>query len=292
MALTTSSKCSKLLKYLPSRRYPLPPPSCHQTALFSPAHSPYPALMITEEFTFKNSAGDRLAASTSLNDEGDPPEMLMLHGAGAADRSRTAYIAAYLAQQGIGSLRFDHAGCGESSGAAQQQSLQTRFADAKAALRQMDGTARIVMGSSMGAAVAVNLLETITPEVLILFCPAAYAATARSVPFDSRFTTIIRAANSWQTSLTFDQLENFKGRVLMVIGSDDKVIPPDVIDRYEAACANCSRLEILILEGAPHALHLWLQQPENKSVQDEVLETILDFVQNPAEAENRQRSQG
>ena len=88
-----------------------------------------------------------------------------------------------------------------------------------------------VCAFSMGAHIALELLNEQDFRSLILFYPAIYARQAYEVPFgDARFTEILRGDRSWASSDVLASLDRFEGNLLLVIGENDKVIPSEVVD--------------------------------------------------------------
>jgi pimeloyl-ACP methyl ester carboxylesterase len=172
--------------------------------------------------------------------------VLSLHGAGKATRQRIFYLAEKLAENDIGFFCFDFSGHGESTGIMSQSSLSKRCAEAKAAFDFMGSPApTILMGNSMGGYIAVEMLETIQPEYLILICPALYAAKAFDVPFDQNFSDIIRSPNSFEENNILPRLSNFTGQVLLLIGDQDDVIPARVMDIYQSAFESAKSIKLM-----------------------------------------------
>ena len=162
-------------------------------------------------------------------------------------------------EQGSSIGAFDHSGHGESTGEEKKSSLEKRVREACAVIDGFAGDSlRTVCGSSMGGYVAIKMLEKYPLQNLILYCPAVYDKAAYSVPFDSGFTEIIRQPESWKNTDAVGILENFHGNLLVIIGSEDITIPKGVIELINNHASNTKRKEILIVPGAPHAIHSWL----------------------------------
>ncbi len=235
--------------------------------------------MITEEFSLRSPQGHGLAATNVLNIDGDPPVALILHGMHEHGRQIFRKLSEQLAAQNIGALRFDFTGVKDSPGSLANQTLQDKRGEALAALRCFEqGRARMIIGHSMGAQVAASMLDITSPEALLLFAPMAYSASLENTPIDDGFFIRSKSPGSWRDSLTFERLKNYKGRVLLVAGDQDELIPPGMIDAFEAACSNAS-FEKMIIPGAPHGLQGWLQQPENGGDRQQVLEKIAALIQ-------------
>lgn len=123
-----------------------------------------------KEVTFQS---DKLSLAGTLTvPENDIPLpcVIMVHGSGAQDRDGNIsgfntqifkYIAEYLAQRGIASLRYDKRGCGKSEGDFQIAGLSDMVDDACSAVdfisdqsNQIDSKKIYVLGHSEGAVLA------------------------------------------------------------------------------------------------------------------------------------------
>ena len=109
-----------------------------------------------------------------------------------------------------------------------------------------------VLGGSMGGYTAVTLLPRYAIANLILSVPAMYAAEAYAVPFNAGFTEIIRRPNSWESSDAWELLSRFTGRLLIVAGERDTVIPPGVIQGIYEAAKNAKERTLFVAPGASH----------------------------------------
>lgn len=192
------------------------------------------------------------------------PSVLLLHGAGESHRGRSDYLIDIFVAAGLGCIRFDFSGHGESSGARAEASLARRLMEAKhIADNNLDHTQPLMIaGTSMGGHVASQLTALLPVAHLVLLCPAAYDRAAQTVPFGAGFTEIIRAPDSQTRSDIWATLQGFTGRATHIIGTADNIIPAHVSDMYAAALShtNYARLDV---PDAPHGLYEWLpQHPE------------------------------
>lgn len=205
------------------------------------------------------------------------PATLSLHGGGPGGRQRIVDLSSYLAKQGYPVLRFDHSGHGDSTGILAEASLKKRYDEAMAALEFMDVSSGITLiATSMGGAIALEMLPHINVKNLILFCPAAYAAEAFDVPFGHGFTEIIRQPDSYRAATIFENLKNYTGRLLLVTGSADEIIPSEITHLYDESSTNCIRKDVIVVDGAVHALHRWF--PDHPVEQARVYEKVLDCI--------------
>ena len=188
------------------------------------------------------------------------PPVLFLHGAGASDKNRARYIADDLMEKGYSSILFDFSGQGESSGCLKQSSLSKREGEAMAVVESLKlSTVGTIIGSSMGAHTAIGLAGRLRPHALILICPAVYDHAVYSLQFDSGFSEGIRRSESWRDSDAFELLSQFQGNLLIIIGSQDQVIPKDLPNLLYTAAAKSSQREIMVIENADHQIHTWLR---------------------------------
>ena len=204
----------------------------------------------------------------------EPPRLLVLHGAGQSNRERFLQIREHLLTHGIGSVAFDCIGHGETGGDLKQDSLQSRTAQACAVIEASSLPQPFsILAGSMGGYTAVTLLRRYAIANLILVVPAMYATEAFAVPFNAGFTEIIRRPNSWESSDAWELLSRFTGRLLIVTGERDTVIPPGVIQGiYEAAKSAKERT----LFVAPEASHMVLT--DLRAHAPDQLDRVLDLM--------------
>ncbi|CAB5716826.1 putative magnesium chelatase accessory protein [Delftia tsuruhatensis] len=205
------------------------------------------------------------------------PGTLALHGGGRSSRLGYRPLLDFLASHGHSSASFDFAGQGQSGGDLLRSSLAHRTGQALAVAGHL-GMDRPVglIASSMGGHVACGLIDALAPAALVLYCPAAYEAAAQHLPFGPRFQQAIRATRCFKDSPAFEALERFEGRLLLVLGAQDSVIPPEVEQEYASRAVRASSVELLRLPGAGHHLHAWLAErpAESAMVFARVLATL------------------
>lgn len=165
-------------------------------------------------------------------------------------------------------LLFDYRGYGGNPGSPSEAGLAM---DARAALRYLTGRAdvdadRIVyFGESLGAAVAVSLALKRPPAALILRSPFTSLADMAGVhyPFlpaglllKDRFASI-------------EKIGRLAAPLLVIVGSEDGVVPPEQSRRLLAAAGAPGRL--LEIEGADHNDYTLLAG-------EEMIAAIVEFV--------------
>jgi pimeloyl-ACP methyl ester carboxylesterase len=219
-----------------------------------------------------------IACSVDYADGERAPSVICLHGGGPTGRHSTSYLAAALQAEGRSVIRFDFSGQGDSTGKMAASSLAKRLAETKSVLDYFgldDGIS--VIGTSMGGHIACALAREISIENLVFFGPAAYTTRAWDVAFGSGFTEIIREENSFLNSDIVDLLRGFSGNALYFIGSDDEIIPEQVVDLYREALSHCSIFEAYTVVDCPHPIHRWaLKHPE---VQKEIEGKVLSLIE-------------
>jgi pimeloyl-ACP methyl ester carboxylesterase len=214
--------------------------------------------MLSQDFTFQVGL-NRLTGTIDQPEPPVPVRWLSLHGAGTAHRGLVHYLAEHLTAHGQALLRFDFSGHGDSAGKLPDSTLTQRLAEAKAALQFMDTSSGIsLIGSSMGGHIAARLTQHVAVKHLILFYPAAYTRAAETLPFTEQFSAAIRVPGSYHDALAYAALQTFTGHLTIIIGSEDTVIPPEVIERYLQACPHAQSHRLLTIPGAPHRVHGWL----------------------------------
>lgn len=203
----------------------------------------------------------QLHGTTTHSPSHSAPRTLALHGGGASSRLGYQPLLDFLARQGHSCVAFDFAGQGESTGRMADSGLRDRAQQALAVVDFL-GMPRPVslIASSMGGHIACSLIEALAPPALVLYCPAAYEPAALEVPFGPGFQQVIRATSDFAASPAFDALEHFEGRLLLVLGAEDAVIPRQVEAEYCSRARRARSVEVLRLEGAGHHLHAWLRE--------------------------------
>ena len=224
-----------------------------------------------------DTAGARLHGSRWVTQAEQAARVLALHGGGVSTHRGAQWLLAALAAQGWPGAGFDFVGHGETGGALEGSSLAHRIAQARAVAGALPLAApRVLVASSMGGHIACRLIDALRPRALLLFCPAAYEAAAESQPFGAAFQRTIRATTDFDASPAFTALDRFDGRLLLVLGSEDAVIPPAVSAAYRRRARAAERVEVIVLEGAGHLLHRWLDERPHEAarVQARVLALV------------------
>ena len=116
----------------------------------------------------------------------------------------------------------------------------------------------------MGGYIAIKMLKLYHVETLILVCPALYDAKASDVRFDLGFTEIIRSPESWRNTDVLKTLEAYTGNLLVVMGENDEVIPPGVIELIMRHTPHARKKELYSIPDCPHKIHQWIVDYPNE----------------------------
>ncbi len=190
--------------------------------------------------------GDVIALGTS-------PRVLVLHGAGNSNRGRFQMLREELFAKGISSVAFDFVGHGDTGGDLKSSSLSSRTRQACRVVDALNLQQPFsVIGASMSAYTSVKLLEHFQIKSLILLVPAMYTSQAYTTPFNRGFSDIIRQPQSWVQSDAWRILADYTGRLLIVAGENDQIIPRDVINRIYDSAVNAVERKLYIAPNASH----------------------------------------
>ena len=183
----------------------------------------------------------------------DTPPVLILHGAGNSNRGRFHLLREQLYAKGISSAAFDFIGHGDTGGDLKQSSLSSRTHQACRVIDSLNLQQPFsIIGASMSAYTSVKLLQHYQIKTLILLVPAMYTSLAYSVPFNGGFSSIIRQPQSWVRSDAWRILADYTGRLLIVAGENDPIIPRDVIKRIYDSAVNAAERQLYCAPNASH----------------------------------------
>lgn len=217
--------------------------------------------MLVQKFTLP--VGQELIAGVKISrDKTDKrvPQVVYIHGGGVNSAKERVYdIAAPLLEHAT-ITSFDCSGHGESTGELKKGSLKKRTVEALEVIQKYAKEPLVLVGASMGGYIALRLLDCIRIDTLILMCPALYDGQAFEMRFDEGFTTIIRAHESWKNTDILDCLRAFTGKLLVIIGDRDEVIPSGVIDLIMNNAVNVRRKELYRIPDCPHNINTWLKE--------------------------------
>ena len=196
-----------------------------------------------------------------------------------ATASKVHDISGPLLNAGIRIISFNQSGTGDDEPNRHKSSLARREHEARNAFTMFaDHTKPLtVCGASMGGHNAAHMLEHFKVESLILLYAAMYNRNAFNLKFGSGFTECIRQFESWRDSEILDLLERFEGRLLIVHGQKDEVVPMDVVNLFDQYSSRTSEKEIIIIPDCPHRIFPWLKANDPK-MHDYVLQKIVEYA--------------
>ncbi|WP_353681926.1 alpha/beta fold hydrolase [Thiomonas sp. 13-64-67] len=238
------------------------------------------------ETAFTVPSDDRRLHATAIENvagRGDP-YVLFLHGGGISTTSEgVRYLRLALANAGVVSVAFDFFGLGKSGGILEDSSLQRRREETLSVVESLrPRRPRAIVATSMAGHTACRLLEDLNTEALVLFCPAAYDASAETARFGSEFRRVIRSTQDFSRSPAFAALSRYWGRLLVFYGTDDVVIPHEVQERYISSAVNAQNVESVLLTDVGHKLHVWLatHTSDRLAVCSRVIDALVCRVSN------------
>ena len=224
------------------------------------------------------------------------------HGGGRNENGGLNRVAEALGKAGIMSIRMDFPGAGDSKEPFTKLTITNMLADSNAGLLYavrnlpVDKDRIGGFGYSEGSEiVAMQAGQPFTPyKAVALLGPVAHPATIFKSTFDTYyaeaqqngFAEVVTIYGQHQmTSLDWfnetlvanpvGDIEYFKGRVLVLRGNQDTVIPQSEADAYMAATEDSAKSnQFILIPNADHGYGFYSNQPEV----DMVLHTALvDF---------------
>jgi pimeloyl-ACP methyl ester carboxylesterase len=214
--------------------------------------------------------GRRIAVRHRL---GSGPTILFLPGY-ASDMmgSKALALAALAKRRGLGLLRFDYSGTGESPGRFTDGTL-ARWLEEAEAVAALTSDRLLLVGSSMGGWLMLHLAEKIGPRVIGLVGIAA-APDFTDWGYDEEEKAGLRAGeelhrdnpyggDSQVTSAAFwhsgevmrllDRTIAFQGPVRLLHGDRDDEVPPEIAFRIKDRIASAD-VQVTIVKGGTHRL--------------------------------------
>ena len=207
------------------------------------------------------------------------PAVMFLHGfTGSKIESHRLFVetARALASAGIAALRFDFRGCGDSAGLFRDMTVSGQCADARAALRflkrhpDVDAKRLGLLGMSMGGMIAaLTLAETRAFRCAVLWNPVASPRMLRDrrmvagMPEQLKKFGVVDQGGWIMGARFVEELgtvnpvraaARIRTPVLLVVGTEDDVVPPCNAADYRAALEqNRCTFHTHAVTGAGHA---------------------------------------
>jgi dienelactone hydrolase len=216
------------------------------------------------------------------------------HGGGRNENGGLARLAEALGEAGIASIRVDFAGAGDSTEPFTKLSYTTMLADSNAALtwavRNMPVDKRRIGGfgySEGSAVVAMQAGQPFTPyKAVSLLGPVAHPRELFDTFFGGKFDEYYAEAQAngfavvetpfgqiQDTSLEWSQetiaadpagdISYFEGRVQLVWGENEQIIPFSQVEALQAATAGAAkRTTTVTIPNADHGYGFYSDQPD------------------------------
>lgn len=203
-----------------------------------------------------------------LPEGGKAPLVMMLHGFSGDRCERHFFLARlsrHLVAQGVGTLRVDTAGSGESDGEFCDMTPRTRMEDAFAILdfamaqEQVDSSRIMLLGYSNGGFVSANVAARRRDDVSRLVLVSASCRSHKAME-EAKRDTGMPARGSLVVSDKFiadgyelDSIEaaaRYDRPVTIIQGTADVNVLPSAAKLYAETFENC---ELQLVEGADHA---------------------------------------
>lgn len=237
------------------------------------------------------------------------PLVVLVHGHGGTRDEAGAFtrVAAGLARLGIASVRPDFPGCGDSKEPFTKNNLHNMLQDVGAAIEfatahpNIDAGRVGILGYSMGARLSMLTVDdSATIDVAVLWAAvgtngadamfAFFGGNEQYLALRDRakrsgsalFTTPwgqdqqlgYRWFTDMEASRPLDAIAAFRGPLLLLHGTGDRVIDPAVSLAVKNAATRSSELTLDLVEGASHGFGFFSESPD---VSDYVVDTTVDF---------------
>jgi len=126
----------------------------------------------------------------------------------------------------------------------------------------------------MGAYTALKVSEQVPVKALIFLVPAMYDQDAYTIHFGPQFTEIIRKPKSWYHSDAWDVLAKFSGKLLVVAGKNDNVVPQELTEKIYDVATRATRREIYWTNSS-HALGDFIR--DHADDREKIVSMIAEF---------------
>lgn len=209
--------------------------------------------------------------------------ILYCHGNGGNITHRGAIVRRWVRELNVSVLLFDYRGYGRSDGEPSEAGLQR---DAEAALEylkgrpEVDGLPIVIMGESLGGAVAVRLAVSRPPAGLMLECTFTSVPDVAATRYP--FIPVHRLMHNRFDSLS--RIGRYRGPLLMAHGEQDSIVPIRFGRRLFEAAAGTKSFHAI--PDADHNDMAWVGGPEYLAAIDEFLKIVVTGA-NPADTAGR-----
>jgi uncharacterized protein len=261
---------------------------------------------MTNKIIIKNKLYDIPAVLNLPDIEGLKPAVILCHGTGS-NKDEVGdlfiYLANWLAKRGIASIRFDFAGCGDSTAKGQDLTFYGEVDDTEKIYtylchhEQIDSDKIGILGFSQGARVMAEFLGRYPKEIktAVSWSGACHDGIGvfndwfqsyYEIAVENKYVKIplvwredLVLSKEWfeeiKASLPLTNLSFYEGNLLAISGKDDSLVPYDHAIEIANACRGKVR-EYLIIEHANHTFNVL--EKDNPNAAKVVKETVDWFV--------------
>jgi alpha/beta superfamily hydrolase len=208
--------------------------------------------------------------------------LILIPGGGKTiGASRFDMLQHKLLEHNIGSISISFAGVEGSVGTVSEDSLKNRIDTTLTIAKWVEENFAYdqlsLYGVSMGGYIALGVQRVLECNgKIILHTPAAYAQDAHDVQFTDQFTSILRTEQSWKDSYSFDWLQDIKNQVLLIIHSQDEIIPIEISNRYKNIVFKNTNSKVIEIEGAQHSI--WTSDDNNSVYKAQIVSEIINLI--------------
>jgi len=207
------------------------------------------ALPGIEEVTYPTEDGLTLAAWFIPATGEETSGTVVVFNGNAGNRANRLPLGEAFARRGYAVLLVDYRGYGGNPGRPSEEGLG---ADARAAVAYLktrsgfDSDRLLYFGESLGAAVALGLVDHQEPAVLVLRSPFTSLPDVASTHYPFLPTSLLL----WDRYPNLETIRGIDVPVMIVAGSDDSIVPVEQSKKLFEASPEPKRL--LVIEGADH----------------------------------------
>lgn len=218
--------------------------------------------MPSQRVTFENDAGVRLAGIVDSPESNPIANAVFAHCFTCGkDLKAIVKISRQLANRGIGVLRFDFSGIGNSGGNFAETNFESNIADLQAAvqwLSETDSAPQLLIGHSLGGAAAMATVA----KLKSIRCLATLASPSGT----KHLAAFLSSQNP--------DIEN-SGKGPVSIGNRDHMITTQMLDSFR-------NFDLETPVRAIELPHLILHSPEDQTVKYEHAENLFGWSQGPS----------
>ncbi len=258
---------------------------------------------MTEKLFIKSEKYNIPAILTIPENSRKSPCLIMCHGTGSSkDEAGNQYVdlAKLLEEKGIASIRFDFAGCGESSDSGINQTFMAEVDDTIKVYDYICGRKEIdigrtgIIGYSQGGRVMAMFLDSHYDRIKAAVSWSGACHNGIGV-FSGWFDAFYETAKNkgfaaiplgWRSDLTvpldwfeevkstnpMDALRKFKGDLLVMAGDADFLVP---MPHCEEIASTNEKSELIIYHDADHNFNV---MTDDKSVSEDLLLTTANWL--------------